>query len=70
MDQCWPSLGFHPGACVTTRLCGNGVVLKSNPMVLHGPRFVLESNLVGLTGFFARSNYYRFRYGHVYHSYI
>jgi len=70
MDQCWPSLGFHPCACVITSLCGNGLVLKSNPMVLHGPRPTLESNLVGLKGFFARSSYYRFKYGHVCHSYI
>jgi len=51
MDNCWPSLGFHPNACVTTNLCGNGLVLKSNPMVLDGPRLALESNLVGLKGF-------------------
>jgi hypothetical protein len=50
MHQCWPRLGFHLGACVTTNLCGNGFVFKSNPMVLHGPRFALKSNLVSLQG--------------------
>jgi hypothetical protein len=54
MDQCWPSLGFHLSACITTSLGGNGLVLKSNPMVLHGPRSILESNLVGFKGFFCK----------------
>jgi hypothetical protein len=42
MDQCWPSQGFHLGACITTNLCKNGLVLKSNPMVLDGPKSTLD----------------------------